>query len=118
MNKSERMVSNSHLLRTFIAVAESNNLTRAAEQLGRTQSAISVQAKTLEDLLEVSLFVRQSRGMMLTAEGEKLLPVARKIVNELTKVGMMFEDPLRGNIRVGIPDDYCLLYTSPSPRDS
>ena len=106
MNKSERMVSNSHLLRTFIAVAECNNLTRAAEQLGRTQSAISVQAKTLEDTLEVSLFVRQSKGMVLTAEGERLLPVARRIVNELTQVGMMFDDPLRGNIRVGIPDDY------------
>ena len=106
MNKSERMVSNSHLLRTFIAIAECNNLTRAAEQLGRTQSAISVQAKTLEDTLEVALFVRQSKGMMLTAEGEKLLPVARKIVNELTQIGLMFDDPLSGNIRVGIPDDY------------
>jgi len=106
MNKSERMASNSHLLRTFITVAECNNLTRAAELLGRTQSAISVQAKSLEDMLEVSLFVRQSKGITLTAEGEKLLPVARKIVHELMQAGTMFDDPLRGNIRVGIPDDY------------
>ncbi len=106
MNKSERMVCNSHLLRTFVAVAESQSITRAAEMLGRTQSAISVQAKTLEETLEVALFVRQSTGMLLTAEGEKLLPVARQIVSELTQVGIMFDDPLRGCIRVGIPDDY------------
>ena len=106
MNKSERMACNSHLLRTFVAVADCGNLTRAAEVLDRTQSAISVQAKTLEEILDAELFVRQSKGMMLTSEGEKLLPVARKIVSELTRVGMMFEDSLKGSIRVGFPDDY------------
>jgi len=106
MNKSERMAGNSHLLRTFIAVAECQSVTRAAEQLGRTQSAISVQARALEDTLQVALFARQSTGMLLTAEGEKLLPVARLIVSELARIGTMFEEPLRGPIRVGIPDDY------------
>ena len=106
MNKSERMACNSHLLRTFIAVAESKSITRAAEHLGRTQSAISVQSKSLEETLEVDLFVRQSTGMELTAEGEKLLPVARHVVSELTRIGTMFEEPLQGRLRVGIPDDY------------
>lgn len=106
MNKSERMTGNSQLLRTFVAIAECQNITRAAENLGRTQSAISVQARNLEEVLEVSLFIRQSKGMLLTKEGEKLLPVARNILSELAKVGAMFEDPLQGSIRVGIPDDY------------
>jgi len=106
MNKNERLVNNSHLLRTFIAVAECQSITRAAEQLGRTQSAISVQAKTLEDTLEVPLFIRQATGMLLTAEGEALLPPARRIVAELSRIGAMFEKPLQGPLRVGIPDDY------------
>ena len=106
MKKSERMICNSHLLRTFIAIADCQNITRAAQSLGRTQSAISVQARSLEQALEVSLFVRQSTGMTLTSEGEKLLPAARNIVAELASIGTMFEDPLKGSIRVGIPDDY------------
>ncbi len=106
MNKSERMTANSQLLRTFVVIAECQNITRAAESLGRTQSAISVQARNLEEVLEVSLFIRQSKGMLLTKEGEKLLPVARNILSELAKVGSMFDDPLQGSIRVGIPDDY------------
>ncbi len=106
MNKSERMACNSHLLRTFIAVAECQSITRAAEVLGRTQSAISVQSKNLEDTLEIDLFVRQSTGMLLTADGERLLPIARTIVSELTRIGTMFEEPLQGRLRVGIPDDY------------
>jgi len=100
------MVANSHLLRTFIAVAECQNITHAAERLGRTQSAISVQSKTLEDMLRVALFHRTSKGMILTVDGERLLPVARNIVSELARVGIMFDDPLQGRIRVGIPDDY------------
>lgn len=106
MNKSERLARSSHLLRTFVTVADCGNITHAAEQLGRTQSAISVQAKRLEEMLEVSLFIRQSSGMLLTTEGERLLPVARRIVSELKRLGSMFEDPLQGCIRVGIPDDY------------
>lgn len=106
MNKSERMAGNSQLLRTFVAIAECENITHAANALGRTQSAISVQAKNLEEVLEVSLFIRQSKGMSLTKEGERLLPVARNILSELSRVGTMFEDELQGSIRVGIPDDY------------
>ncbi|MEM8976160.1 MAG: LysR family transcriptional regulator, partial [Pseudomonadota bacterium] len=87
-------------------VAECQNLTIAADSLGRTQSAISVQTKKLEDALEVRLFDRQARGMLLTAEGERLLPVARRIISELTRIGTLFDDPLKGHVRVGIPDDY------------
>jgi len=92
MNKNERMISNGHLLHSFIAVAECGSITHAANLLGRTQSAISVQTKTLEQTLGVPVFVRQSKGMVLSAAGERLLPVARQIVSDLTRVGMMFEE--------------------------
>ncbi|MEM9355224.1 MAG: LysR family transcriptional regulator [Pseudomonadota bacterium] len=106
MNKIERLTKSSDLLRTFVAVAECQNITLAADSLGRTQSAISVQTKKLEEALEVRLFDRQARGMLLTAEGERLLPVARRIISELSSIGALFDDPLKGRVRVGIPDDY------------
>ncbi len=106
MNKIERLAKSSDLLRTFVAVAENQNITVAADLLGRTQSAISVQTRKLEDALEVRLFDRQARGMQLTVDGERLLPVARRIVSELSRIGTLFDDPLQGQVRVGIPDDY------------
>ncbi len=106
MNKEERLTRSSDLLRTFVAVANCENITHAADVLGRTQSAISVQTRKLEDTLEVRLFDRQARGMVLTEAGEKLLPVARNIMSELSRIGALFQEPLKGRLRVGIPDDY------------
>ncbi|MBX2854844.1 MAG: LysR family transcriptional regulator [Rhodobacteraceae bacterium] len=106
MIKQERLAKCGDALRTFVAVADCRNITHAATALGRTQSAISVQIGKLEETLEVRLFERQARGMTLTADGEKLLPVARNIMSELSRVGALFEDPLRGRLRVGLPDDY------------
>lgn len=106
MNKDERLTKSSDLLRTFVIVADCQNITHAADVLGRTQSAISVQTRKLEDMLEVRLFERQARGMILTQEGEKLLPAARRIVSELLSISSLFERPLYGKLRVGIPDDF------------
>ncbi len=63
-------------------VAESRNLTRAAEMLHISPSALSVQIKNLEEELEVPLFVRQTKGMILTKEGEVLLPHARSVIEK------------------------------------
>lgn len=106
MNKGERLVGNSELLRTFVAVADCKNITHAGHALGKTQSAISVQTKKLEAILEVSLFERQARGLTLTSEGEKLLPFARSVISELRQIGNAFDNQLEGRLRVGIPDDY------------
>ncbi len=106
MHNFERLMASSGHLRTFLAVVESGNVTHAANLLGRTQSTISVQIKQLEDTLDVRLFQRQARGVELTEEGRKLLPAARRTMEELQRVGDLFGDPLRGRIRVGIPDDY------------
>ncbi len=96
----------SDLLRSFVAVADCENLTLAAEGLGRTQSAISVQIKKLEMVLACKLFERKARGMVLSEEGRTLLGPARAIIGELDRVAGLFSPPLQGRVRVGIPADY------------
>ena len=62
MNKINRYGLNSELLRTFCAVAELGNITHAADALARTQSAISVKIRKLEEQLSVSLFRANGKG--------------------------------------------------------
>ncbi len=106
MQKSERAFTDGNLLKTFIEIADCGNLTHAAARLNRSQSAISVQVRRLEEELETTLFVREGKGMSLSPSGEKLLPVARRSLFELSKVQSLFATPLNGRIRVGIPDDF------------
>lgn len=106
MHNNERSPIDSDWLRTFLAVAEAGNVTHAAAALGRTQSAISVQIRKLEETLSVRLFDRRARGMALTEEGATLLPAARKALTEIARIGDLFSRPLTGRIRVGVPDDY------------
>ncbi|MCW1915220.1 LysR family transcriptional regulator [Luteolibacter sp. GHJ8] len=68
-------------LRTFLAVAEEQNLTRAAEKLFTSQPAVSAQIKSLEDEVGVRLFDRGAKGMKLTRAGEVLREQARRIVD-------------------------------------
>ncbi|QGY39446.1 LysR family transcriptional regulator [Pseudodesulfovibrio cashew] len=70
-------------LQCFLAVAFEGNLTRAAESLFLSQSALSGQIKLLEDELEYPLFERHARGMTLTAKGETLLPYARSAIQAM-----------------------------------
>jgi LysR family glycine cleavage system transcriptional activator len=60
-------------LQTFVAAARAQNLTRAAERLHLTVSALSHQIRLLEERIDCTLFVRGPRGLKLTAEGERLL---------------------------------------------
>lgn len=106
MIKNERIMPSSDHLKTFVAIAEYGNLTHAAEKLNRTQAAISVQLRKLEETLNVMLFDRLSRGMSLTENGKKLLPCARRALAEISQIGTMFDVPLVGSLRVGIPDDF------------
>ena len=106
MNEIERTPLSNDLLRTFVAISEVENLTTAADQLGRTQSAISVQLKKLEGQLGVILFDRHARGMTLSAEGRRFLPAARRALAELQKAATLFTAPMTGQISVGIPDDF------------
>lgn len=97
----------SDLLRTFVAVAESGNFTRAGETVGRTQSAVSMQIKRLEEIVGDALFERGSRGVRLTLKGEGLIFNARRIVGLLDETAAsMAIAPLDGRVRIGIPEEY------------
>ncbi|MDR7224777.1 DNA-binding transcriptional LysR family regulator [Aminobacter aminovorans] len=97
----------SDLLRTFLAVAESGNFTRAAEGVGRTQSAISMQIKRLEEVVGEVLFERGARGVTLTERGTELVGNARRIVALLDETASaMRAAPLGGPVRIGIPEEY------------
>lgn len=106
MNKNERLPIDSDLLQTFVRIADCGNLTIAAGQLGRTQSAISVQLRKLEAGLGVTLFTRTAKGMVLTPAGETLLSHAKLIVAELWETAQLFRQPLTGSMRLGLPDDF------------
>ena len=97
----------SELLRTFLAVAESGSFSRAARLIYRSQSAVSLQIKQLEATLGQVVFERRARGVQLTSSGEKLRPVAQRVVRLLDEtLDDLRADPLRGSLRIGIPDEY------------
>ncbi|WP_428563108.1 MAG: LysR family transcriptional regulator [Solidesulfovibrio sp. DCME] len=73
-------------LRTFVAVAEEEHLTRAAERLHASLPAVSAHVKGLEDELGVPLFARTPRGMRLTDEGRALLAEAKRALSSLQAV--------------------------------
>lgn len=70
-------------LKTFIKVAETGNLTRAASELNTSQPSVSAHIKAIEDEYGLSLFKRSARGMELTSSGTQLLVKARAILSGL-----------------------------------
>ncbi|WP_305042043.1 LysR family transcriptional regulator [Geoalkalibacter sp.] len=68
-------------LKSFLTIARERNLTRAADQLNLSQSALSTQLKQLEGELGVSLFRRTARGMELSEHGGELLPLAEEVLD-------------------------------------
>ena len=95
------------LLKTFLAIADNGSFTRAAEEVHKTQSAISMQMKRLEELLGCALFAKNGRMSRFTPDGERLVDYARRIVSFNDEVVFAFTKPeLTGAIRFGTPDDY------------
>ena len=68
------------VLRSFVTVAELGTVTRTGDVLGRSQPAISLQLKRLDEMLESSLFKRDGTRLALTAEGVRLYDYARRIL--------------------------------------
>ncbi|MFT7387771.1 MAG: DNA-binding transcriptional LysR family regulator [Candidatus Endobugula sp.] len=95
-----------HLLRTFIAISETRQITLAANRLHLTQSAVSQQIQKLEQLLEVQLFDRKPDEISLTHHGERLIPRAYKLLaltNE--RFNDMHIPDYSSEIRLGVPTD-------------
>lgn len=99
------------LLRTFVAIAESHTLGRAASTIGRTQAAVSMQVQKLEELVSQPLLNRTGRGVTLTLHGERLLVHARSILRSHDEaLAQISGAGLSGTIRFGCPDDYAAAF--------
>ena len=99
------------LVRTFVTIADTRSFTRTGERLGRTQSAISLQVRRLEDRLGVRLLARDPRRVGLTEAGESFLPKARRLlrVNDEIIAEVTGED-LEGEVRLGAPEDFATVH--------
>ncbi|WP_437880497.1 LysR family transcriptional regulator [Pseudomonas sp. LRF_L74] len=100
------------LLRSFVAIADCGGFTRAAEAVNRTQSAVSMQMKRLEDdVIQRPLFERDGRQVRLTPEGQVLLGYARRILKLHGEVLNTLREPhMVGAVRIGTPDDYVMRF--------
>ncbi|MDT4795807.1 HTH-type transcriptional regulator CynR [compost metagenome] len=100
------------LLRTFVAIADHGGFTRAADAVNRTQSAVSMQMKRLEeDVLQRPVFERDGRQVRLTPEGQVLLGYARRILKLHGEVLNTLREPhMIGAVRIGTPDDYVMRF--------
>ncbi|WP_298444902.1 LysR family transcriptional regulator [uncultured Ferrimonas sp.] len=99
------------LLESFIAVAETGNLSKAADRVCRTQSALSLQIKKLEQSTGQTLLHRDNRGVTLTEAGNKLLNYAYQLVRlNLQALDDVKFSNERQLIRLGVPTDYVRWY--------
>lgn len=99
------------LLQTFVAIAETGRFTEAAKRVGRTQSAVSMQIKRLEETIGRPLFVREGRTMQLSSDGELLLGHARRILRAHQEALSVFQPTeLAGTVTIGSPDEYAVAF--------
>jgi DNA-binding transcriptional LysR family regulator len=97
-----------HQLTSFVTVARTGNVTRAAAELNTTPPAVSIHIRQLEEELGLVLFTRTSKGMHLTSEGEGLEKKALNILlasDEMRVLAKTFQQEVRGHVRLGINAD-------------
>ncbi len=99
-------------LQCFLAVADTGSVTKAAERVGRTQSAVSQQIAKLEHQLNKALFIR-GKVLTLTHDGEIFLGYARQISALQCEMMDRFKEPeLEGEVRFGMPENFASVYLS------
>lgn len=102
------------VLRSFVSVVETGSVTETARRLGRTQPAITLQMKRLEDLTGKTLFREDSRRPLLTDEGDMLLSYAKSILKLHDELLSRLSSPdIEGHVILGTPDLYA-AYLLPS----
>jgi DNA-binding transcriptional LysR family regulator len=95
------------LLATFVRAAHSGTLSAVAVQVGRTQSAVTMQIQRLEEALGQSLFHRSGSGVRLTGSGERFLAYAERILKIHDEaISALSDKGPRGSIIFGSPEDY------------
>jgi len=104
-----------NLLRSFVAVADWGSITLAGEKIGRSQPATSLQIIKLEELLEVELFHRRERKLILTDRGKILLDYAEKILTSNDDaVNRLLNPSLHGHVHLGVPNEFAASYFLPA----
>jgi len=99
------------LLQAFASVVDSGSFTLAARYLCRTQSAVSMQLRKLEELTGRQLLERDKRKIRLTEEGEVLLGYARRMIRLNEDALVALDQPFaEGRVRLGLPDDYAEFF--------
>ncbi len=96
------------VLRTFVTGVDLGSFAKAADRLGRSPSAISLQLRKLEEQTGQTLFQKQGRGLALTEAGELLIGYARRILelNDEAHAALSGLKELQGWIRIGLPQDF------------
>lgn len=95
------------VLRTFVTAFELGSFARAADRLGRSQSAVSTQLRRLEDQIGQPLVQKSGRGLALTAAGESLFSYARRILDLNDEaVQTVRGADVEGWVRLGLPQDF------------
>lgn len=106
------------LLRTFVAVADTQSFTRAAELVGRSQPTVSQQIQRLEESAGRILIQRDTRTVTLTHNGEAMLGFARKILSAHDEaVGYFTGSAMWGRLRFGSADDLASTHLAQILRD-
>ncbi|MFY7843038.1 MAG: LysR substrate-binding domain-containing protein [Rhabdochlamydiaceae bacterium] len=97
-------------LQSFIAIAETKSFTKAAQQVGRTQSAVSQQITKLEKIIGKPLIIR-GKELSLTIDGDIFLSYARQIFTLQREAIDRFKEPdLEGEVRFGLPENFASAY--------
>ncbi len=101
------------LIRAFVAVADHGSMTVAGNALHLTQSAVSQQIMRLERRLGHVLFLRERRGLKLTASGDRLLPKARRLISLNDEIWAEMTTGCAGPVRLGVPYDLAGPFLAP-----
>ncbi|WP_020201518.1 MULTISPECIES: LysR family transcriptional regulator [Cupriavidus] len=91
-------------LRVFVAVAREGNVSKAAEQMHRSQPAVSLQLKRMAEITGLTLFHRTAHGLVLSADGAALLPQAERALHAIQDVAnavSRLHGTVRGKLRIG-----------------
>jgi DNA-binding transcriptional LysR family regulator len=104
-------------LHCLVAVVDAGSLSAATVQLHRSQSAVSMQLKKLEDAVGHRLLERGARRLELTEQGQTLLGYARCMLDLQAEAQAALQPAvLSGRVRLGVPDDYAATYLTPVLR--
>ena len=96
-----------NLLRSFVAIVDTGSMLNASEQVFVTQSALSLQIKRLEELVQQSLFVREGRRLILTPAGDVLLDYARRVLSLHDEAdAAVSAGRFAGPVRIGMVQDF------------